>query len=152
MKINLNINYGCNMNRFKRFVNSPKEIDGIEVVQDINEAVKATNEGRTVCRYEYGDSMTPILRHGEYAKLIPISENTEIKRGDAVLCKLDNEYDFSAPFYMTHMVWEISNSSYNGKPWYKIGSSSTSIYGWTQDIYALAVGMNVFEDDRQKSE
>ena len=40
------------MNRFKRFVNSPKEIDGIEVVQDIDEAVKATNEGRTVCRYE----------------------------------------------------------------------------------------------------
>ena len=99
------------MKRFKRFVNSPKEIDGIEVVQDINEAVKATNEGRTVCRYEYGDSMTPILRHGEYAKLIPISENTEIKRGDAVLCKLDNEYDTSNPFYMTHMVWEISNSS-----------------------------------------
>ena len=63
-----------------RFVNSPKEIDGIEVVQDINEAVKAINEGRTVCRYEWGDSMTPILRHGEYAKLIPISENTEIKR------------------------------------------------------------------------
>lgn len=140
------------MNRFKRFVNSPKEIDGIEVVQDIDEAVKETNEGRTVCRYEWGDSMTPILRHGEYAKLIPISENTEIKRGDAVLCKLDNEYDSSTPFYMTHMVWEISNSSYNGKPWYKIGSSSTSIYGWTQDIYALAVGMNVFEDDRQKSE
>ena len=132
-----------------RFVNNPKEIDGIEVVQDINEAVKAINEGRTVCRYEWGDSMTPILRHGEYAKLIPISKNTEIKRGDAVLCKLDNEYDSSTPFYMTHMVWEISNSSYNGKPWYKIGSSSTSIYGWTQDIYALAVGINVFEDDRE---
>ena len=91
--------------------------------------------------------MTPILRHGEYAKLIPISENTEIKRGDAVLCKLDNEYDSSTPFYMTHMVWEISTSSHDGdkKPWFKIGSSMTTIFGWTQDVYAIALGMNVFE-------
>lgn len=130
----------------KTIVESPTTIDGIRVVQDEKEVLEALSKGETVCRFEWGDSMHPILKNGEYAKLIPIKDLSEVKRGDAVFCKIKDEEN-GGEYYMTHMVWEISTSSHDGneKPWFKIGSSMFSIFGWTQDVYAIAVGMNVFE-------
>lgn len=130
----------------KTIVNSPTEINGVRVVQDEREVLEALNNGEIICRFEWGDSMHPILKNGEYAKLIPIKDMTKVKRGDAVFCKIKDE-ESGGEYYMTHMVWEISTSSHDGneKPWFKIGSSMTTIFGWTQDVYAIAIGMNVFE-------
>lgn len=130
-----------------RKVSFPNEIDGIKVVQDEVTVAKCLNNGEKICRFEWGDSMRPILRHGEYAVVIPISEYglDNIKRGDAVFCKMSDINGNS--YYMTHMVWEISYSGYDGAPWFKIGSSNNSIYGWTQDILGYAKGMDVFEDE-----
>ena len=120
-------------------VNFPEEINGIRVVQDEDEVVKALANGETVCRYEWGDSMFPILRNGEYANLIPIKDISEVKRGDAVFCRMPEGY------CMTHQVWEISDSGYDGKPWFKIGSTMSTIFGWTQEVLAIAKGTDHFQ-------
>lgn len=137
----------------KRIVKSPKDIDGIRVVQGELETLSALMHGETICRYEWGDSMRPILKNGEYAKLTPINDISEVKRGDAVFCCLTDE-ESGAKYYMTHMVWEISRSSHDGdeKPWFKIGSSMSTIFGWTQDVYAIANGMNVFQEEEPQEE
>jgi len=120
-------------------VNFPKEINGVRVVQSTEEVVEALAKGETVCRYEWGDSMTPVLKNGEYANLTPIKDINEVQRGDAVFCKMPEGY------YMTHMVWEISRCGHNGRPWFKIGSTGTSIYGWTQDVLAIATGTDHYQ-------
>lgn len=137
------------MKKNKVEVSFPKELNGIKVVQDEYEVAKCLNNGERICRFEWGDSMQPILRHGEYATVIPINEYklSNIKRGDAVFCKMTDEN--GNYYYMTHMVWEISNSGYDDKPWFKIGSSASSIYGWTQDILGYAKGMNIFENEQK---
>lgn len=124
------------------------ELDGIRVVQDEEEAAKALANGETVCRFEYGDSMHPILRHGEYAKLTPVTDKSQVKRGDAVFCRMPpfKGEGMSEGYLMTHMVWEISDCGHDGELWFKIGSTSTSIYGWTKDILAIATGMNYADE------
>ncbi len=103
------------------------QIDGLEIVQDIDDVVYNIENGIPVVRFEYGDSMKPIFVSGEYAVLTPIKSIDEIKVGDAVFCKLGN-------YYMTHMVW-IKNEATNQ---FLIGSSSGRMYGWTDVILAKA--------------
>lgn len=129
----------------RRYFTEPKEIDGIRVVQDERDVFEALKNGETVCRFEWGDSMDPILKNGEYAVLTPIKSPREVKRGDAVFCRMHGNY------FMTHMVWEISDCCHDGKIWFKIGSTGTSIYGWTNEVLAIAHGMNCFENYNRHS-
>lgn len=48
-------------NANKRYVDSPKEIDGIRVVQDDLGILEALKRGETVLHWESGNSMYPIL-------------------------------------------------------------------------------------------
>lgn len=121
----------------RRYFVNPDEIDGIKVIQDEHKVYDALRKGETVCRFEWGDSMDPILKNGEYARLVPIKSLDEIRRGDAVFCKVGG-------YFMTHMVWEISRCAHDSL-YFKIGSSIGSIYGWTKDVYAIAYGTNCFE-------
>lgn len=123
-----------------RIVNDPKIIDGLRVVQDENEIAKALENGETVMHWELGNSMAPIIRNAEYCKISPLN-GTEVKRGDAVFCKMDEDY------YMVHQVIEISDSGYDGKKWYKIGSTNSTIFGWTQDVLGIAKGTDIFQCD-----
>lgn len=108
-----------------------------DIVNDPIEAIKQLRQGKTVLRYEWGDSMLPLLQSGEYCKLIP-KEKTTINVGDAVFCEVNG-------CVMTHMVMMISNIQ--DKPMYLIGSpnfnhetNSFPIYGWTSNIFAKAIG------------
>lgn len=121
------------------YVTNPKEIDGVPVVQDEFQVAKMLEEGSVVCRFEWGNSMHPILRHGEYAVLTPVRNKDEIKCGDAVFCKMPSGY------YMTHMVIGISDCGFDGEKWFHIASTQGISYGWTKDVLAIARGMNVFE-------
>lgn len=125
----------------KLILNHPSHINDVRVIQDEEETAEALLRGEKVARYEWGDSMSPVLKHGEYAILTPITDKSKIKRGDAVFCKMDNHY------YMTHMVWEISDSGFDGERWFKIGSTGTDIYGWTKDVLAIARGTNLFQQE-----
>jgi hypothetical protein len=108
------------------------------VIQEIEDVIQALQKDEVVCRYEFGDSMQPILQSGEYCKLTPLKSNQEASIGDAVFCCVHG-------CWMTHMVWNVSHSSANGT-FYLIGSSSGDMYGWTNKVLAIAQGTNVVEE------
>lgn len=84
--------------------------------------------------------MMPLLQSGEYCILIP-SNNTTIEVGDAVFCEVNG-------YIMTHMVMMISRIQ--DKPMYLIGSpnyneitNQFTIYGWTSNVFAKAIGTKI---------
>lgn len=127
----------------KRIVNEPREIDGIRVVQDSWEIKKALENKETVYHWEAGTSMQPLINHMEYCKIKPCVP-VEVKRGDAVFCVLEDEYGHEYP--MVHQVWEISDASHNGELWFKIGSTMSTIFGWTNRVYGIAKGTNIYQE------
>ena len=111
-----------------------------KVIQDIEEAIEHFKKNQDcIARFEFGNSMSPILESGEYCVLKPIQYYSQPQSilGKAVLCIVN-----SHP--MTHMVWNISTSSANGV-YYLIGDSHGNIYGWTNQVFAVAKGTNIFE-------
>ena len=127
-----------------KYVKSPStiEVDGVKypVVNDIVNAVELLKQGISIARYEFGDSMSPVLVSGEYCVVEPIKELEGINNiaiGDAVLCKVGD-------YLMTHMVMMISDSSCNGTQ-YLIGNTHMQFYGWTDTIYGIAKGTNILE-------
>lgn len=126
-------------------VNQPKEIDGIKVVQDYQEIAEALEHGERVMHWEAGTSLSPLINHLEYCKIVPIKNINDVKRGDCVFCKLtDPTTDES--HYMVHQVWEISDAAYDGKLWFKIGSTMSTIFGWTNEVLGLAYGTDIYQD------
>lgn len=118
-------------------VNSPTEINGIKVIQDYAEIKKQLEKGNLVYHWELGDSLYPLIRSGEYCLIKPIKPS-EVKRGDIVFCSVYGGY-------MVHQVWEISYGSSLDVPWFKIGDSHSSIFGWTIEVFGIAKGTNIFE-------
>ena len=114
------------------FVHYPEEINGIPVVQDPREVVERLAAGETIARFEYGDSMYPVLVSGEYAKLTPVTSLDEVKVGDAVCCNVMNNF-------MTHRV--ISEHTTPEGKCFQIGDTWGHIYGWTDIVYAIATNI-----------
>ena len=46
---------------------------------------------------------------------------------------------------MVHQVWEISDASHTNELWFKIGSTMTSIFGWTKEVYGIAKGTDIYQ-------
>ena len=128
------------MEKYKVFIDSPKVIEGVNVFNDEDEALEHLLNGEKVARFEYGDSMSPILESGQYCVLSPIKSLDEVNIGDAVFCRVNG-------YLMTHMVLMKSNSSSN-TPKFLISSSGLSVYGWTDEIFAIAKGIDFFEKPR----
>ena len=126
-----------------RIVNEPKTIDGLRVIQDPNEMEQALKNGESFYHWEFGDSMTPLIRNREYIVVRPCVP-IEVKRGDAVFCVLHGENGMRWP--MVHQVWEISDSSHTNELWFKIGSTGTSVFGWTKEVYGIAKGTDIFQE------
>lgn len=112
-------------------------LKGHRVVNDIQEAVECLKRGEIIARYEFGDSMSPILVSGEYCIVEPVFDTSTINVGDAVLCEVNG-------YLMTHMVILKSNS-HADYPHFLIGSTHYDIYGWTWKIYGIAKGTNYVE-------
>lgn len=119
-------------------VKEPKEINGIRVVQDYTELVKAVRNGETVYHWEFGNSMSPMFPNKGYCKIMPIEDISQVKSGDAVLCIVGG-------YPMVHMVWQVSNMD-EEKPYFLIGSTSGSLYGWTSEIIGKAYATPYIED------
>ena len=126
----------------KKFVDNPQEIDGIRVVQDPNEMVNALINGETIYHWEFGDSLAPIINNGEYCKIAPCSP-IDVNRGDCVFCVIHAN---GQAYPMVHQVWEISDCGYDGELWFKIGSTMSTIFGWTKDVYGIAKGTNIYQE------
>lgn len=127
----------------KRIVNEPKEIDGIRVVQDSFEMVEALMNGETIYHWEFGTSLAPLINNGEYCKITPCSP-IDVKRGDCVFCIIRSQNGQGFP--MVHQVWEISDCGYDKERWFKIGSTMSTIFGWTKEVYGIARGTNIYQE------
>lgn len=125
------------MNKDIKFVKSPHFINDVNVVNDIEEAVEWLKMGRKVARFEFGDSMMPILKSGEYCLIEPLNDLNNVNIGDTVLCEVNG-------YLMTHMVIMKSNTA-KDSPYFLIGSTSMYLYGWTNKIYGICKGTNVLE-------
>ena len=127
----------------KKIVNEPKEIDGVRVVQDSWEIAEALKNGESVYHWEFGDSLTPLIRDKEYCLIKPCVP-IDVKRGDCVFCILDDGMGHEYP--MVHQVWEISDASHTNELWFKIGSTMSTIFGWTKKVYGIAKGTNIYQE------
>jgi hypothetical protein len=127
----------------KKIVNEPKEIDGVRVVQDSWEIAEALKNGESVYHWEFGDSLTPLIRDKEYCLIKPCAP-IDVKRGDCVFCILDDGMGHEYP--MVHQVWEISDASHTNELWFKIGSTMSTIFGWTKKVYGIAKGTNIYQE------
>ena len=127
-----------------RIVNNPKTIDGLRVIQDPEEMEQALKNGESFYHWEFGDSMSPLIKNMEYCKITPCVPN-DVKRGDAVFCVLTHEMS-GGRWAMVHQVWEISDASHTNELWFKIGSTSSSIFGWTKEVYGIAKGTDIFQE------
>ena len=126
-----------------KIVNEPETIDNIKVVQDNDEIAEALSNGETVYHWEAGDSMTPLIHHMEYCKIIPCVP-IDVKRGDAVFCKMKT--NTGEEYYMVHQVWEISNCGYDHRKWFKIGSTGTTVFGWNDEVLGKAYGTDIYQE------
>ena len=121
----------------KILVKSPKEIDGLRVVQDYDELIEAISNKETVYHWEFGSSMSPMFPNKGYCR-VQHSHKCDIKTGDAVLCVVNGNP-------MIHMVWQVSNMD-ETTPHFLIGSTSGSLYGWTTEVYGKAFATPYIED------
>jgi hypothetical protein len=69
----------------------------------------------------------------------------EIKEGDAVFCKLNSDTNPLFHYYMVHQVWQKANFGHDGKTWYKIGSTMSTIFGWSSEVLGKAYGTDIFQ-------
>jgi hypothetical protein len=129
-----------------RFVDQPTEIDGFRVVQDSEEIAKALRNGETVYHWEAGDSMSPMLRHMEYCKIVPVAHPDDVKEGDAVFCKLNSDTNPLLHYYMVHQVWQKADFGHDNKTWFKIGSTMTTVFGWSSEVLGKAYGTDIFQE------
>jgi hypothetical protein len=133
-----------------KIVNQPTEIDGIRVVQDSEEIADALRHGETVYHWEAGDSMSPMLRHMEYCKIVPVAHPDDVKEGDAVFCKINSDPNPMFHYYMVHQVWQKADFGHDNKTWYKIGSTMTTVFGWSSEVLGKAYGTDIFQEVTQE--
>lgn len=86
-------------------------------------------EGRSCLVTGYGQSMTPILQSGDSVICEPVTEETQLLKGDIVLCKVGGHY------YL-HKIVAIKNGNR-----YTIGNNHGHINGTIgrNNIFGLAV-------------
>lgn len=132
-------------NANKRYVDSPKEIDGIRVVQDDLGILEALKRGETVLHWESGNSMYPILQNMEYCKICP-TKPKDVRKGDPVFCSFNYihpETHTEEKAYMVHRCTDIYNR--DSVLYFKIETTDGYCYGWTKDVYGIAKSTNIFQ-------
>ena len=130
-----------------KIVNEPKTIEGLRVIQDPYEMEQALKNRESFYHWEMGKSLTPLINDMEYCKVMPCVPH-DVKRGDCVFCILRGEDGVAWP--MVHQVWEISDASHTNELWFKIGSTRTSVFGWTKEVYGIAKGTDIYQELTQE--
>lgn len=125
----------------KRYVNTPNNIDGVRVIDNDTDILNAINRGENCYHWEYGNSMSPMIENCEYCFIEPLN-GREIKQGDAVFCNVGGTL-------MVHLVWMVSECGNNEKN-YLIGTTSGSLFGWTNEVYGIAHGTDIINEDALK--
>lgn len=74
-------------------------------------------EGYTCRVVGIGNSMTPILKSRQAVMCDPVTEETDLKKRDIVLCKVNG-------YYYLHLIWSIKGDQY------LIGNNHGHANGW----------------------
>lgn len=101
----------------------------LPIVQDAFDAIARLKDGISIARYEFGDSMEPILEDGQFCEISPI-DGKDLKVGDAVFCRVDG-------IVGTHMIIMISDADPANR-WYAIGTSDLDLIGWTREVFGIS--------------
>ena len=113
----------------------PNVIEGLPVVQDIEKAIDClVNQKIPIARFEFGNSMMPILSSGQFCKISPVDHHTEINVGDALFCDVNG-------YVGTHMVL-LKSQIDPDNTWYMIGMTDMQPIGWTKTVYGVANAIN----------
>ena len=121
-----------------RFVNRPHDVDGYRVVDDGEEIKQALLNGETVMHWEFGNSMFPFLKSGEYCLIHPINSPDEVNVGNPVFCTFKGAY---------HMVHRCTDKyERDGITYYQISTTDGRVYGWTNEVWGVAESTNVFQE------
>lgn len=90
--------------------------------------IEKLKSGKTCLVQGFGQSMTPILKSGQVCKVIPVTNETVLKKNNIVLCKVNGH------IYL-HKI-----SAINGKR-YQISNNHKHVNGWVgrDNIYGLVV-------------
>jgi hypothetical protein len=75
-------------------------------------------EGEPCIIRGFGQSMTPILKSGQPVKVIPVTGDTPLEKGEIVFCKVNGH------FYL-HKILAVKNETT-----YQIGNNHGHINGW----------------------
>lgn len=132
-----------------KIVNQPEKINGLRVIQDPDEMKYALIRGESFYHWETGTSMFPLINDMEYCLIKPCTPK-DVKRGDAVFCIIKTPQGLKYP--MVHQVWEISDAGHDGELWFKIGSTMSTIFGWTKEVYGIAKGTDIYQEEIWSSE
>ena len=81
--------------------------------------------GETCAVTGYGNSMTPRLKSGETVIMEPVTDETELKKGDIVLVKVNGHYYCHLISAMRNGSFQISNNHKHVNGWV----SRNKIYG-----------------------
>lgn len=117
---------------------SPKEINGVKVSETYADAIDLLKSGKQTYKWEYGDSMFPILCSKEYCRIEPVKSLEEIHENDAVLCVVDH-------FAMIHMVQKVFDTENKGR-WFLITTTTGRPFGITNIVYGKCYSTNIFHE------
>lgn len=93
-----------------------------EIVYNERTAVEPLKIGQSVLVKGIGNSMTPRFVSGQIVRVDPITEDTVLSKGDAVLAKVKGR------FYL-HKITAIR------LPLYQISNNHGHVNGWTKQIF-----------------
>lgn len=110
------------------YLKNETTVDGLKVIEDINEAVKVLENGETIAHWEWGESMMPILQSGQYVRLTPCYTTPDV--GDIVLGYVNSHWT-------CHLALKVNKAS----GWCQIGTTNGEEIGWTKDILAIGKPM-----------
>lgn len=85
------------------------------------ETAKHLRDGETCKVIGIGNSMTPILKSRQSVICVPVTEETELKKRDIVMCKVNGH------FYL-HLIWSVKRGKNNCEQ-YLIGNNHNHANG-----------------------
>lgn len=93
--------------------------------------IELLKQGVTVSFKPRGNSMQPKINSGDMVTLEPISDDTVLRPGDIVLCKVGGRQ------YL-HLIKAMRNPQ---SPQYQIGNNKGGVNGWTSrsNIYGKCI-------------
>lgn len=94
------------------------------------QTIEKLKSGQTCLVQGFGQSMTPILKSGQVCRVEPVTEETELKKNDIVLCKVKGHIYLHKISAIDKNRYQISNNHKHVNGW--VGRSN--IYGIVTEI------------------